>query len=651
METKFPIWLMIVFPLVGFLVNIFFGRRIGHKMVSFLSPLVVFLSFCVSIVGFLKLLGLPESHRVLIDNVYTWISVGDLKLDISFRLDPLSIVMSLVVTGVGFLIHVYSVGYMHGDKRFTRFFAFLNLFIFSMLILVLGNNLLLLFLGWEGVGLCSYLLIGFWFEKKENAIAAIKAFVVNRIGDFGFILGIILLFWSLGKTGVWALDFDTIRAHVHFLDKKTVTLICLLLFMGATGKSAQIPLYVWLPDAMAGPTPVSALIHAATMVTAGVYMVTRMSFLYNLSPFAMNVVAVVGCATAIFAATIAIAQNDIKRVLAYSTISQLGYMFMAVGVGAYSAGIFHLATHAFFKALLFLGAGSVIHGMNGEQDMRKMGGLRKKMPITWWTMLAGTLAIAGVPPLAGFFSKDEILAGAFKNGHVYLTAVGILTAGLTAFYMFRLLIMTFWERKGEHPPHAHESPTTMTFPLVILALLSVTGGTMGKGLHHFLELVAQFHSTTTVEHGEGILVVVSVLAALTGIGFAIYFYILSPDIPQNLSERFRSLYKIIFNKYYVDDIYNILFVRTLFWLNNILAKFDLHFIDGMVNGSGTATVNVSRASGEFDLAVIDGAVNGVSEGVIVAGKRLRMIQSGDLRNYISVIVIGVVFLIIILSIA
>lgn len=650
MEYAFPIRLILIFPLMGFLLNIFFGRRLGNKTASFLSPVVILLSFVVASFGFFKLINMPEGHRVIIDNVYTWINVGDLKLDLSLRFDPLSIVMSLVVTGVGFLIHVYSVGYMHGDKRYTRYFAFLNLFILSMLILVLGNNLLLLFLGWEGVGLCSYLLIGFWFEKKENAIAAIKAFVVNRIGDFGFIIGIILLFWSLGKAGVWALDFDTIRYHVGFLDGRTVTIICLLLFMGATGKSAQIPLYVWLPDAMAGPTPVSALIHAATMVTAGIYMIARMSFLYNLSPVAMNIVAVVGCVTALVAATIALVQNDIKRVLAYSTISQLGYMFMAVGVGAYSAGIFHLATHAFFKALLFMGSGSVIHGMNGEQDMRKMGGLRKHMPLTWGTMFVATLAITGIPPFAGFFSKDEIIAGAYKNGHSYLTLVGLITAGLTAFYMFRLLFMTFWERKGEHSPHAHESPYVMIIPLLILAVLSAAGGIMGKFIHHFLEPVASFHLAAHAEHGESALIVISVLVALAGISCAIYFYVIKPDATEKIKSRFSLLYNLLLNKYYVDEIYNALFVRVLLFLNVILAKFDLKFIDGIVDGSGTITVHVSRSSGEFDLVFVDGAVNGLSDGVITAGQRMRKVQTGDLRNYLTIIVLGLLCLVIIFTI-
>ncbi len=650
MEYTFPVRWMLIFPLAGFLLNIFFGKRMGDRVSSFLSPLTVLLSFIVASAGFFKLINMPEEKRVLIDNVYTWIHVGDLRLDLSLRLDPLSIVMSLIVTGVGFLIHVYSVGYMHGDRRYTRYFAFLNLFILSMLILVLANNLFLLFLGWEGVGLCSYLLIGFWFEKKENAIAAIKAFVVNRIGDFGFIMGIILLFWSLGRAGVWTLDFDVIKYHAGLLDRKIITTICLLLFMGATGKSAQIPLYVWLPDAMAGPTPVSALIHAATMVTAGVYMIARMSFLYNLSPFAMNVVAVVGCITAFFAATIALVQNDIKRVLAYSTISQLGYMFMAVGVGAYSAGIFHLATHAFFKALLFMGAGSVIHAMNGEQDMRKMGGLRRHMPLTWPTMLVATLAISGIPPLSGFFSKDEIIAGAYKSGHYYLTLAGLITAGLTAFYMFRLLFMTFWERKGEESPQAHESPYVMTVPLVILAVLSAIGGIMGRSLHHFLEPVASFHPGGEAEHGEFALIVTSVFVALSGIICAIYFYVMNPSATEKIKNRFSLLYKLLLNKYYVDEIYNALFVKVLLFLNTLLAKFDLKFIDRIVDGSGTVTVQVSRSSGEFDLTFVDGAVNGVADGVITAGHKIRRIQTGDLRNYLAIIILGVLSLVIIFTI-
>ncbi|HEY4716879.1 MAG TPA: NADH-quinone oxidoreductase subunit L [bacterium] len=649
MENEFPIRLLILFPLIGFLITIFYGRRLGPRIVSILSPSAVLLSFIFSCAGLFKLLHLPPEERVIIDNLYTWINVGMLNISVSFRFDQLSILMALVVTGVGFLIHVYSVGYMHGDKKYTRFFAYLNLFIFSMLILVLGNNLLLMFLGWEGVGLCSYLLIGFWFEKVENAIAAIKAFIVNRIGDMGFIMGIILLFWSLGSHGVWTLDFDIIKQNVHLLGRERITIICLLLFMGATGKSAQLPLYVWLPDAMAGPTPVSALIHAATMVTAGVYMVTRMSFLYSLSPFAMETVAVVGGLTAFFAATIALVQNDIKKVLAYSTISQLGYMFLGVGVGAYSAGMFHLITHAFFKALLFLGAGSVIHGLSGEQDLRKMGGLRKSMPITWITMLLATLAISGIPPFAGFFSKDEILWGTLKSGHYYLAVLGIFTAGLTAFYMFRMLLLAFWGRTGAHAPHAHESPPVMTIPLAVLAFFSVVGGLLALTMHHFIEPVASYKAVSAVsEHSEWIMVVVSIVAAATGISVAFFFYVARPGVSAGLANRTSGIYRVLLNKYYVDEIYNFLFVRMLLILNSILAKFDIKIIDGIVNASSALTVDVSYGSGKFDLSVVDGSVNGISDGVISAGSKARRLQTGNLQNYVTAVVVGIICLVLVI---
>src|SRR5262249_16426565 len=420
------------------------------------------------------------------DRIYTWIVAGPFQADAALRLDALSAIMALVVTGVGFLIHVYSVGYMHGDGGFARFFAYLNLFMTAMLILVLADNLLLLFVGWEGVGLCSYLLIGFWYEKTENAAAGKKAFLVNRIGDAGFLLGLFLLVTTLGAHGVWTLDVTAIEQHLSLLaNARTVfgwpvpTVVCLLFLVGATGKSAQIPLYVWLPDAMAGPTPVSALIHAATMVTAGIYMACRLNFLFSMAPDTMLVVATVGSLTAFFAATIGVAQNDIKKVLAYSTVSQLGYMFTAVGVGAYAAGVFHLMTHAFFKACLFLGSGSVIHAMGGEQDMRTMGGLRKHMPITFWTFLVATLAICGFPPFAGFMSKDEILLQAFAHGHQFIWALTYGAAGLTAFYMFRQVYMTFFgEFRGTHEQehHLHESPPSMSGVLIILGVLSVIGG-------------------------------------------------------------------------------------------------------------------------------------------------------------------------------
>ncbi len=478
-------------PLLGAALNGLLNRRLPRPLVGLIACGSVLVSFGLSLAAFLRLTGMPPEARLLADHVATWFAAGAVRVDIGFAMDPLGAVMALVVSGVGFLIHVYSLGYMAHDAGFQRYFAYLNLFVFAMLTLVLADNLLLLFVGWEGVGLCSYLLISFWFDDEAKAAAGKKAFIVNRVGDFGFLLGMFLLGATLLphlRPGEGLLAFSTLAAHTGVL-APVATAACLLLFLGATGKSAQIPLYIWLPDAMAGPTPVSALIHAATMVTAGVYMIARLNFLYVLSPTALLVVAIVGAATALFAATIAVAQNDIKKVLAYSTVSQLGYMMLACGVASFAAGIFHLMTHAFFKALLFLGSGSVIHAMSGEQDMRHMGGLRRRLPVTFWTFLAGTFAIAGIFPLAGFFSKDEILWRAYsgQGGGIALWLVGFLAAGLTAFYMMRLVVLTFAgeNRAGEEVRHhIHESPPSMTGPLVALAVLSVIGGWIGWP--HFL---------------------------------------------------------------------------------------------------------------------------------------------------------------------
>jgi NADH-quinone oxidoreductase subunit L len=487
-------WIVLV-PLLGAAVNGLLNRRLPRSAVGLIACGSVGASFVMSVLVFVRLLGLPAEARHLSDIVTTWMGFGNLQVDLGFAIDPLSAVMALVVTGVGFLIHVYSLGYMAHDDGFARFFTYLNLFIFAMMTLVLGENLLMLFVGWEGVGLCSYLLISFWFTDEANAAAGKKAFVVNRIGDFGFLLGIFLigatLLPHLGE-GEGVFSFGVMQAHANLL-APVATAIGLLLFVGATGKSAQIPLYIWLPDAMAGPTPVSALIHAATMVTAGVYMIARMNFLYVLTPAAMGVVAVVGAATAIFASSIALTQNDIKKVLAYSTVSQLGYMMLACGVGAFAMGIFHVMTHAFFKALLFLGSGSVIHAMSNEQDMRVMGGLKDKLPITFWTFMTGTLAIAGVFPLAGFFSKDEILWKTWSSGNTVLWIIGFAAAGMTAFYMMRLVVLTFFGKNRaseEVRHHIHESPATMTMPLVVLAVLSVVGGWVG--IPHFMGGGAHF---------------------------------------------------------------------------------------------------------------------------------------------------------------
>ncbi len=645
------VWLIPLFPLIGFLINGLFGKRLGKGVVSVVGPSAIGLSFLTSILIFFELINLPPSQRVFEKVIFDWIVSGSLQTVIGYQIDPLSVLMALVVTGVSFFIHIYSVGYMHDDPGYARYFTYLNLFVFMMLNLILANNFLLMFVGWEGVGLCSYLLIGFWYEKDSAANAGKKAFIVNRVGDFGFILGMFLIFINLGT-----LDFTDAFGKAGNLDTATATAIALLLFVGACGKSAQIPLYVWLPDAMEGPTPVSSLIHAATMVTAGVYMVARCSVLYNMAPMAMAVVAIVGVATAIFTASIGFCQYDIKKILAYSTISQLGYMFVAVGVGAYAAGIFHLMTHAFFKGLLFLGAGSVMHALSGELDIRKMGGLRKKIPITFATFFIATLAIAGVPGLSGFFSKDEILWMAFSSerGHFLIWLVAAVAAGMTAFYMFRALFMTFFgESRVDHhvAHHIHESPRVMTIPLMVLAFLSIVGGYVGiphvlggaNHIHEFLAPVvgggaepvktqAMFsliseawaagggaggHSATL----ELFLMALSVVIALIGIGIAYYLYLKNPHLPKALAERWKGLYALVSNKYYVDEIYQVLFVNSLKKLATGLWKgFDEFVIDGTINGT----------------AYFIGWLSGV----------MRKMQTGLVQNYAFSIIIGSVILVV-----
>jgi len=562
------------------------------------------------------------------------------------------------VTGVGFLIHFYSIGYMGHEGGYYRFFGYMNLFMFSMLTLVLANNMLLLFVGWEGVGLCSYLLIGFYFVRKSAADAGKKAFIVNRIGDAGFLLGIFLTVGTLGT--IRFTDLGPALAAGHFLvGAPAITAIALLLFVGATGKSAQIPLYVWLPDAMEGPTPVSALIHAATMVTAGVYMVTRHNALYQLAPFALEVVAVIGTLTAIYAASMGLVQNDIKRVLAYSTISQLGYMFLALGVGAYAAGIFHLMTHAFFKALLFLGSGSVIHALSGEQDLRKMGALWGKIPTTAKTFLIAALAIGGIPPLAGFFSKDEILGRAFASSPA-LWFVGFLTAGMTAFYMFRLVNMTFYGSSRVPPDvehHIHESPRTMTVPLVALAVLSVVGGWIGwpaslggsNRFEHFLEPVMASGGGTHAEAATGhsgsseyLLMLGSVLIALGGIWLARLLYLKRTELPDQLASKWGGLYRLLYRKYYMDEIYDALFVNRAKDLGTTLATFDSNVIDGLgVDGAGWLTRFASRISIWWDTWIVDGLVNLSARIVWLFSYPVRMAQTGLVSNYALLIVLGV----------
>ncbi len=682
--------LAIAFPLLGAIVLGFFGRLISKSAVSYIAPTSVFLSFLVGV--FTLFVYRSESTLVggqpYVSHLFTWLKAGDLIIDMSFLVDPLSITMMLIVSGVSFLIHVYSIGYMAHDKDYARFFCYLNLFVGAMLILVLGSSLPIMFIGWEGVGLCSYLLIGFWYERNSANIAGMKAFVVNRIGDFGVLVAMFLLF---SQDAFRTLNFvDINRAAAVYgqnnFDSPILIAICLFLFLGAAGKSAQIPLYVWLPDAMEGPTPVSALIHAATMVTSGVYLLARLNVLFAITPSAMLIVAVIGCATAFFAATIALSQVDIKRVLAYSTVSQLGYMFLACGVGAFWIGIFHLMTHAFFKALLFLGSGSVIHGMHEDQDIRNMGGLAKKMPATYWTFLIATLAIAGVPFFSGFFSKDEILAMTFKYGMSYpagkiLYIVAIMTAGMTAFYMFRLLIRTFLGKpRSEKAKHAHESPKTMTIPLIILAVLSVIGGYVAiphvisvplgysNPLETYLKPAAQTYESKTdllgsshglavaehIESVEGIkalgesaahnvsenekhgthlptklswvLIFLSIAFAGYGIWFAFWYYrfVDWTKLP-NLQKAILKLQvwnTMSFKKWYVDEFYQCLFIEPGRLLAYISWKFDQVVIDGIVNGT----------AGIFGFA----------------SSSIRRMQTGYIRAYALSILFGAVLLALIL---
>ncbi len=611
------VWLIPVFPLVGFLINGLFGRSFSEKAVGWIGAGAVGASFVVALSIFIQLLGMDAGSRSVQKVVYTWMASGDLSVPIGFLVDPLSMIMLMVVTGVGSVIHVYSIGYMHGEIGFRRFFCYLNLFVFNMLILVAANNFLLMFVGWEGVGLCSYLLIGYYYEKKSASDAGKKAFVVNRIGDFGFLIGMFLIFITF-KTFNFTEVFAAATTHLS-QGGVIVTLITLLLFLGATGKSAQIPLYTWLPDAMEGPTPVSALIHAATMVTAGVYMVARCSVLFAMAPISLTVVAVIGAATALFAATMGVTQYDIKRVLAYSTISQLGYMFMACGVGAFSSGIFHLMTHAFFKGLLFLAAGSVMHAMSGELDMRKMGALRSKLPYTHWTYLFGTLAIAGIFPFAGFFSKDEILFHALERNPAFWT-IGAVAAVVTSFYMFRSLFMTFYGESRVEPEtahHVHESPALMTVPLMILAFLSLVGGFVGipiiEGAHVFGEWISPvFAPAKAILSGghhaahhpsvgfELLLMAVSLGIAIVGLLAARWMYVKEPDAADRMVKRLGPVHTMVYNKYWIDELYDLLFVNSIVDFSRFLWKrFDEGIIDGIVNGSASV---VRGCSGVMRLA-------------------------------------------------
>jgi NADH-quinone oxidoreductase subunit L len=664
------IWLIPMFPLVTAAVMLFYGRRLSNQIVSWLCSGSVFISFIFSVGAFFQIVARPSDERIFTKILFEWIPAGTYHLlvgriakfiaDWGFQIDPLSCVMVLVVTGVGFLIHVYSTGYMAHEGGYYRFFGYLNLFMFSMLMLVLANNLLLLFVGWEGVGTCSYLLIGFYFHKKSASDAGKKAFIVNRIGDAGFLLGIFLTSALLGTIRFVEIG-PALAAGGFAIGDPRITAIALLFFVGATGKSAQIPLYVWLPDAMEGPTPVSALIHAATMVTAGVYMVTRTNAIYQLSPKAMGVVALVGAITALFAASMGVVQNDIKKVLAYSTVSQLGYMFLACGVGAFTAGIFHLMTHAFFKGLLFLAAGSVIHAVSGEQDMRKMGALSKKIPVTYWTMLIAALAIAGIFPFAGFISKDLILGKAYEKDAL-LWGIGYFTAGMTAFYMFRLIFMTFHgtsrvDHEVEH--HIHESPKSMLVPLVILAALSFVGGWIswpeifGGNSHfiHFLSSVVAVPHEARIEpakgpgseHGEILLMMLSEGLVILGILFAWFLYLKRTDLPQKIANAFGGFYRLVYNKYYVDQLYDALFVNRAKDLGLALGAFDRNVIDGLgVNGAGWLTRAISKVSIWWDTWIVDGSVRLGARIVWIFSYPIRLIQDGLVQSYMLLIVIGLI---------
>jgi len=650
--------LILLFPLLGFLANASFGRRLPKTISGGVASAVMVASFTVSAMTVWELAGLPVEQRAIEQTIYTWIASGDFVLDLTLRVDPLSAVMILVITGIGSLIHIYSTAYMHeeADSEYARYFAYLNLFAAFMLVLVLGANFLVMFVGWEGVGLCSYLLIGFWFKKQSAIDAGKKAFVVNRIGDYAFILGMLLLFAHFGT-----LDFQQLAATVATIPPEVgvfgvLSIASLLLFIGATGKSAQIPLYVWLPDAMEGPTPVSALIHAATMVTAGVYMIGRNAVLFSHAPGTLMIVAVIGALTALLAATIGLVQNDMKRVLAYSTVSQLGLMCLAMGVGAFGAGIFHLYTHAFFKALLFLGSGAVIHALHGEQDIRNMGGLKRHLPVTYWTFLVGALAISGVPLLSGFFSKDEILYEAFREGHTVLWFIGAVASLMTAAYMFRLVFLTFHgERRHDAPAHPepshpepshlapshlapsplHDAPPAMAFALIVLAIGAVLAGYIGVphalgGHNQLAEWLAPSFAASGAVGGElaavgaeevaleFTLMGVSSAIALGGIAIAVLVWLRRPEIAASMARRYPGLHRLLLNKYYVDEVYNAVVVQPI----------RVGSQEGLWRG--------------FDVRVIDGAVNGTGAIVAASAGVLRLLQTGFVRTYAGSMLIGVV---------
>lgn len=614
-------------PFLGFLINGFGFKNLPKSVISNVATGASLLSFVLVVYTFLNF----DSTEPQIIHFFEWITVQDFKIDFSFQIDQLSLIMLLVVTGVGTVIHFYSIGYMEHDEGFGRFMAYLNLFLFSMILLVIGGNYLMMFIGWEGVGLCSYLLIGFWNQNVDYSNAARKAFIMNRIGDLGFLVGIFLIIQNFGT-----LEFTQVfgQAGNYQIGDSTITAITFALFIGAMGKSAQIPLFTWLPDAMAGPTPVSALIHAATMVTSGIYMVVRSNVLYSLSPFTLEFIAWIGLATALLGATIGLFQNDIKKVLAYSTVSQLGYMFIALGVMAYSSGLFHVITHAFFKALLFLGAGSVIHAMGGEQDIRKMGGLWPKIRITAFTFLIGTIAISGFPPFAGFFSKDEILAHVFEHNKI-MWGLAVLGSLMTSFYMFRLFFVTFrgkFRGTSEQMSHLHESPVTMTFPLIVLAVLSVIGGYIGlpEVMHfpHFLNqyltpifeeskvINPEFGLVTISHEMEWILIAISVAVAFAGLVSAYFIFVKNSKVPEPDAE-ISGFKKLVYNKYYIDQIYNKLIVKP-------------------IEKSSSFLGNV------FEIKVIDGIVNNIGKSILSASEKIRAIQVGTTGIYVLFMVLGII---------
>ena len=630
---------LILSPLIGFFINGFRFRSSNYLIAGSIATAAVVISFTAAVLLFLQLVDATPDNRRLTAIFFEWISVGSLKVNAGFVVDQISGIMILIITGVGALIHLFSIGYMHHDKGVTKYFAYLNLFIFNMLILVLGDSLLTLFVGWEGVGLCSYLLIGFWFSDSAKAAAGMKAFITNRIGDAAFILGMFILFFTFGTLNIHELNVMA-PAVMEAGWLGAVTLGTLMLFIGATGKSAQIPLYVWLPDAMAGPTPVSALIHAATMVTAGVYMIVRLNPLFIVAPNTMMVIAIIGAATAVLAATIGLTQHDIKKVLAYSTVSQLGYMFLAVGVGAFGAGMFHLMTHAFFKALMFLGSGSVIHGMHEEQDIRKMGGLRKYMPITHFTFLLGWLAIIGVPPFAGFFSKDEILWQAFSspNGHWLLWAAGAIGAALTAFYMTRLMALTFWGKsRFDKSVHPHESGLSMTIPLIILAVLSVVGGWVGiphvigeylgnipnfweQWLEPVIRTLPLAEGASHAAHDastEWLMMGISVALAVISASFAFIIYIKKEGAPEKISKAFGPVYQLVNKKYLVDEAYSATIINPL-----IAGSRNLWYY--------------------IDVNLIDKAAFKIADIVSGGGSFVKALQNGNMQQYAMYIGVGVV---------